>query len=73
MKHRKAAFDVLLTTYELMMGKQDVPRLSSILYEYVIVDEAHRLKNSSCKLNREMRCYRSHSRLLLTGMAAAVC
>ncbi|KAK9839162.1 hypothetical protein WJX74_010778 [Apatococcus lobatus] len=66
-RNQKAAFDILLTTYELMMGKHDVPRLSSLQYEYIIVDEAHRLKNSGCKLNREMKAYKSQSRLLLTG------
>ena len=66
-KQRKASFNVLLTTYEFMMGKHDVQRLSSLQYEYIIVDEAHRLKNSSCKLNREMQAYTSTSRLLLTG------
>ena len=67
-KNHKAAFDILLTTYELMMGKHDVPRLSRLQYEYIVVDEAHRLKNAGCKLNREMRAYNSHSRLLLTGL-----
>ena len=50
-----------------MMGKNDAPRLSSLQYEYMIVDEAHRLKNASCKLNKEMKVYSAKSRLLLTG------
>ena len=67
-KNCKAAFDILLTTYELMMGKRDLPHLSSLHYEYIVVDEAHRLKNAGCKLNREIKAYDSHSRLLLTGL-----
>ena len=68
----KASFDVLLTTYELMMGKNDIQRLSNLRYEYIIVDEAHRLKNASCKLNKEMKAYKSTSRLLLTGRATSI-
>ncbi len=66
-RQRTASFDVLLTTYEFMMGKSDAPRLSGLQYEYLIVDEAHRLKNASCKLNKEMKVYSAKSRLLLTG------
>ncbi len=32
-----------------------------------MIDEGHRLKNADCKLSRELRLYRSRSRLLLTG------
>lgn len=38
----KTPFHVVLTTYEYLMGKNDRPRLSSIPWLYVIVDEGHR-------------------------------
>ncbi|KAL3148844.1 hypothetical protein ABBQ32_001720 [Trebouxia sp. C0010 RCD-2024] len=64
---RKARFDVLLTSYDFMMGKADRPRLAKLTWEYIIIDEGHRLKNAGCKLNAEIKMYSAHSRLLLTG------
>ncbi|KAK9798163.1 hypothetical protein WJX73_003156 [Symbiochloris irregularis] len=58
---------VLLTTYETFMHKLDCPRLSQLRWEYLIVDEGHRLKNAGCKLVREMKRYSVAHRLLLTG------
>lgn len=63
--HQK--FNVLLTTYEYLMNKHDRPKLSKILWHYVIIDEGHRIKNASCKLNADLKHYRSNHRLLLTG------
>ncbi|XP_057834125.2 uncharacterized protein LOC131044739 isoform X2 [Cryptomeria japonica] len=63
--HQK--FNVLLTTYEYLMNKHDRPKLSKILWHYIIIDEGHRIKNASCKLNAELKHYQSTHRLLLTG------
>ncbi|XP_078434053.1 uncharacterized protein LOC144705318 [Wolffia australiana] len=63
--HQK--FNVLLTTYEYLMNKHDRPKLSKIDWHYVIIDEGHRIKNASCKLNADLKHYRSNHRLLLTG------
>jgi SNF2 family DNA or RNA helicase len=60
-------FHVALTSYEYLMGASDRPRLSSIPWNYIIIDEGHRLKNSGCKLNAELGHYRATNRLLLTG------
>ncbi|XP_042516714.1 chromatin structure-remodeling complex protein SYD-like isoform X2 [Macadamia integrifolia] len=60
-------FNVLLTTYEYLMNKHDRPRLSKIHWHYVIIDEGHRIKNASCKLNADLKHYQSSHRLLLTG------
>ena len=65
---RKARFDVMLTSYDFMMGKNDRPRLAKLSWEYIIIDEGHRLKNAGCKLNAEIKMYTTHSRLLLTGL-----
>lgn len=64
---RKASFNVLLTSYDFMMGKNDRPRLAKLAWEYIIIDEGHRLKNAGCKLNAEIKMYNAGSRLLLTG------
>ncbi|KAL6769639.1 hypothetical protein ACKKBG_A31805 [Auxenochlorella protothecoides x Auxenochlorella symbiontica] len=64
---RPGTFHVVVTTYEILMGKLDRPRLSCIRWSHVIVDEGHRLKNAGCKLNAEIRQYKCDHRLLLTG------
>ena len=66
-RRKSAKFDVLLTTYEFFMGKVDAARLSRLRWEYLIVDEGHRLKNPGCKLNQQMKRYQVAHRLLLTG------
>ncbi|KAI9115171.1 hypothetical protein K1719_014184 [Acacia pycnantha] len=60
-------FNVLLTTYEYLMNKHDRPKLSKLHWHYIIIDEGHRIKNASCKLNAELKHYQSSHRLLLTG------
>jgi SNF2 family DNA or RNA helicase len=60
-------FNVLLTTYEYLMNKHDRPKLSKIQWHYIIIDEGHRIKNASCKLNADLKLYRSSHRILLTG------
>jgi hypothetical protein len=64
-KHQQ--FNVLVTTYEYLMNKNDRPKLCKIPWHYIIIDEGHRIKNASCKLNAELRQYQSTHRLLLTG------
>jgi hypothetical protein len=49
------------------MNKHDRPKLSKIQWHYIIIDEGHRIKNASCKLNADLKLYRSYHRLLLTG------
>jgi hypothetical protein len=39
--HRRP-FHVLLTSYELLMGQHDRPRLSRIAWQGLVVDEGHR-------------------------------
>lgn len=60
-------FNVLVTTYEFLMSKHDRPKLAKIPWHYIIIDEGHRIKNASCKLNAELKQYQSTHRLLLTG------
>lgn len=49
------------------MNKHDRPKLSKIHWHYIIIDEGHRIKNASCKLNADLKHYQSSHRLLLTG------
>ncbi|XP_074642312.1 chromodomain-helicase-DNA-binding protein 1-like isoform X2 [Tubulanus polymorphus] len=58
-------FDVLLTTYEVCLKDEDF--LCSIPWHLLVVDEAHRLKNSESKLHRSLKEFEVENRLLLTG------
>lgn len=49
------------------MNKNDRPKLSKIHWHYLIIDEGHRIKNASCKLNADLKHFQSSHRLLLTG------
>lgn len=58
-------FHVLLTSYELICI--DAATLSSIDWQMLVVDEAHRLKNNQSKFFRVLNSYRLNHKLLLTG------
>ena len=59
-------FQVLLTTYEYII--KDRPILSKIKWNYMIVDEGHRMKNNQSKLSFTLTTYYNcRFRLILTG------
>ncbi|PRP86333.1 chromodomain helicase DNA binding protein [Planoprotostelium fungivorum] len=58
-------FHVLITTYEVAM--MEFSRLSNVPWQYLVVDEGHRLKNNSGKLFGMLRKYRVAHKLILTG------
>jgi superfamily II DNA or RNA helicase len=59
-------FNVLITTYEIMM--KEVDRLAAIEWEAMIVDEAHRLKNTESKACQSIAQFsKVHHKVLLTG------
>lgn len=59
-------FNVLLTHYDMIM--RDKKFLTKYQWEYIIIDEGHRLKNKDSKLSEILRgVYQSRNRLLLTG------
>lgn len=58
-------FNVCLTSYEfVMIDKAD---LKKIEWDYIIIDEGHRIKNRNGKLSCDLKKYLSRHRLLLTG------
>ncbi|KAK3044199.1 hypothetical protein LTS18_001912, partial [Coniosporium uncinatum] len=62
---KKPDFPVVVTSYEICMN--DRKFLSNNGWEFIIIDEGHRLKNLNCRLIRELQMYRSANRLLITG------
>jgi SWI/SNF-related matrix-associated actin-dependent regulator of chromatin subfamily A member 5 len=58
-------FDVLVTTYEICNMEQS--KLSKFGWSYLIIDEAHRLKNEASQFANTVRSMRTRNRLLLTG------
>jgi ATP-dependent helicase STH1/SNF2 len=59
-------FNVLLTTYEYIM--KDKAQLKKFYWQYIIVDEGHRMKNAQSKFAQTLgTTYQSKHRVLLTG------
>jgi len=58
-------FDVCVTTYE--GARICASNLKKFKWKYMIVDEAHKLKNEASVLSQQLRSIESKYRLLLTG------
>ncbi|KHN38371.1 Chromodomain-helicase-DNA-binding protein 2 [Glycine soja] len=58
-------FNALLTTYEVVLKDKAV--LSKIKWNYLMVDEAHRLKNSEAQLYTTLSEFSTKNKLLITG------
>ncbi|KAI9295102.1 hypothetical protein K502DRAFT_291427, partial [Neoconidiobolus thromboides FSU 785] len=64
-KTKKLKFNVLLTTFELVL--KDKLELGSIRWAFLAVDEAHRLKNSESQLHEALKGFNTTNRMLITG------
>lgn len=62
---RQAKFDALITTYEMVL--KDSATLRELKWSALIVDEAHRLKNTEAALYKELCQWPFKSKLLVTG------
>ena len=62
---RRPKFNVLLTTYEYVLV--DSSFLSQFNWQFMAVDEAHRLKNRESQLYIKLLEFNSPARLLITG------
>ena len=58
-------FNVLLTTYEVAMKDWGV--LGDIVWQGVVMDEAHRMRNNNCKFMQFISKVKTEHKLLLTG------
>lgn len=60
-----ADFDVLITSFEMVIREKS--QLKKFRWEYIVVDEAHRIKNEDSSLSQIIRLFYSKNRLLITG------
>ncbi|KAL8680438.1 MAG: hypothetical protein Q9186_003398 [Xanthomendoza sp. 1 TL-2023] len=58
-------FDVCITSYEMILREKS--HLKKFAWEYIIIDEAHRIKNEESALAQIIRIFNSRNRLLITG------
>ncbi|KAK8083205.1 hypothetical protein PG996_001986 [Apiospora saccharicola] len=58
-------FDVCITSYEMILREKS--HLKKFAWEYIIIDEAHRIKNEESSLSQVIRMFNSRNRLLITG------
>lgn len=58
-------FNTLITSYEIIL--KDKQHLGSIKWNFLAVDEAHRLKNADSALHEVLNDFTTSSRLLITG------
>lgn len=58
-------WDVCITSYEMVLIESTT--LKRLRWNYVVIDEAHRIKNENTKLSKMLRKFSSENRLLLTG------
>ncbi|KAJ1385584.1 SNF2-related, N-terminal domain [Sesbania bispinosa] len=58
-------FDVCVTSFEMVIKEKSALRRFS--WRYIVIDEAHRIKNENSLLSKTMRLYNTNYRLLITG------
>ncbi|OXA38190.1 chromatin-remodeling complex ATPase chain Iswi [Folsomia candida] len=62
---KMSSWDVLVTSYEMVLRERGT--LKKINWHYLVIDEAHRIKNEKTQLSAYVRAFNSKNRLLLTG------
>lgn len=58
-------WDVCVTSYEMVLREKSV--FKKFNWRYLVIDEAHRIKNEKSKLSEVVREFKTTNRLLLTG------
>jgi non-specific serine/threonine protein kinase len=58
-------YDVVLTTYGVV--RNDLEELNEFLWQYIILDESHAIKNPDARVTRAVQQLRSVNRVILSG------
>lgn len=58
-------WNIVVTTYEVCNIEKNV--LSKFAWTYLVIDEAHRLKNEASTFSKTVRLFETKHRILLTG------
>lgn len=58
-------FDVCITSYEIIIREK--AQFKKFDWQYIVIDEAHRIKNEESMLSQIIRVFHSRNRLLITG------
>lgn len=58
-------FDIVVASYEIIIREKAA--FKKFNWEYIIIDEAHRIKNEESLLSQVLREFTSRNRLLITG------
>ncbi|KAI9247151.1 SNF2 family N-terminal domain-containing protein [Phascolomyces articulosus] len=58
-------FEVCITSYEICLLEK--AQFKKISWQYIIIDEAHRIKNENSMLSQIVRILQSKNRMLITG------
>ncbi|GAA5825863.1 hypothetical protein JCM3770_003364 [Rhodotorula araucariae] len=58
-------FDICLASYEICLREKAA--LKKLAWEYIVIDEAHRIKNVDSMLSQIVRLFDTRGRLLITG------
>ncbi|KAI7864689.1 SNF2 family N-terminal domain-containing protein [Spinellus fusiger] len=58
-------FEVCITSYEMCLAEKS--QLRKIAWQYIVIDEAHRIKNENSMLSQIIREFHSRNRMLITG------
>ena len=62
---KKGCFDIVITSYEgINICKNHLKKFN---WNYVIIDEAHRIKNEESLLSKNLRKFKTNQKLLITG------
>ena len=64
-KTGKRKFDVLVTSYEGIL--KETTTLGEVMWNFLIIDEAHRIKNENSSLSKVVRIMTTKCRVLITG------
>ncbi|KAF7726733.1 hypothetical protein EC973_008507 [Apophysomyces ossiformis] len=62
---RTRNFEVCITSYEICLLEK--AQFKKIAWQYIVIDEAHRIKNENSMLSQIVRAFDSKNRMLITG------